>query len=399
MTGRTHSELLTHARDLDAQDPLAHARARFVLPSGVVYLDGNSLGAQPVAVVPAIADVLHRQWATDLIASWDRNQWWDAPERIGRTLAPLVGAASESVIVGDSTTVNLFKLGVGGMRLRPRRRRILIDDTTFPTNGYALESAAELLGLQAERVHPDALTGALSDDVALVMLNHVDYRLGTLRDMASLTESIRAVGALSLWDVCHSAGIMPIDFDALGVDLAVGCTYKYLNGGPGAPAFAYVNARHLPEFVSPLAGWNGHADPFGMEPQFRSAAGIGRLRIGTPDIVSMLAMEAALTAYDGIDLRAARRKTTSLTTLFIDALDAVLPEGAARVITPRSPQLRAGQVSVQHPQAAHLVEALSGRGVITDYRTPDIVRFGFAPLYVRHVDAVTAAQELALCLR
>jgi kynureninase len=387
--------LRSRAEELDAHDPLAHARDRFVLPPGQIYLDGNSLGAQPVTVAPAVADVLQRQWATDLIASWERNAWWDAPERIGETLGRFVGASSGHVVVGDSTTVNLFKLAVGGMRLRPGRRRVLIDATTFPTNGYVIDSAARLMGFETERVHPDALSESLGDDVAVVMLNHVDYRLGTLRDMAPLTQQVQASGALVLWDVCHSAGIMPIAFDDLGIDLGVGCTYKYLNGGPGAPAFAYVNPQHLQAFESPLSGWNGHEDPFGMESEFRAAAGIGRLRVGTPDIVSMLTMEAALAAYDGVDLGDARRKTLGMTSLFIEAFDALLPSGPAEIVTPRDPALRAGQVSVRHADAAGLVATLAERGIITDYRRPDIVRFGFSPLYIRHVDAVEAARTLA----
>jgi kynureninase len=366
-----------------------------VLPPGQIYLDGNSLGAQPASVAPAVNDLLQRQWATDLIASWDRNAWWQAPERIGELLAPFVGSDGAHVVVGDSTTVNLYKLAIGGIRLRPGRRRLLIDSTTFPTNGYVIEAAARLMGIEVERVHPDALVEALGDDVALVMLNHVDYRVGTLRDMAALTQQVHASGALVLWDVCHSAGIMPISFDALGVDLGVGCTYKYLNGGPGAPAFAYVNPQHLDAFESPLAGWNGHDDPFGMESEFRAAPGIGRLRVGTPDIVSMLTMEAAIAAYDGVDLGDARCKTLSTTALFIEAFDALLPAGVAEIVTPRDPALRAGQVSVRHGSAGPLVEALAERGVITDFRRPDIVRFGFSPLYVRHVDAVAAAEALA----
>jgi kynureninase len=391
MDSRALDDLLARAEALDAEDVLSHARDRFVLPDGTIYLDGNSLGAQPATVAPAIADLLNRQWATDLIASWDRNDWWDAPERIGRALAPFVGSLPAHVVVGDSTTVNLFKLAVGGLRLRADRRRVLVDATTFPTNGYVIDSAARLMGVAVERVHPDDLSGALDDDVALVMLNHVDYRLGTLRDMAALTAQVHEVGALTLWDVCHSVGIMPLAFDALGVDLGVGCTYKYLNGGPGAPAFSYVNPRHLDAFDSPLAGWNGHADPFAMEPTFHRAEGIGRLRVGTPDIMSMLTMEAALKAYDDIDLGDARRKTLSTTSVFMEAADALLPEGVVEIVTPRDPALRAGQVSMRHPEAARLVEVLGERGVIADFRRPDIVRFGFSPLYVRHVDAVHAA--------
>lgn len=395
MTPLTATDLISRAEALDAVDPLAHARDRFDLPLGVVYLDGNSLGAKPVTVGPAVADVLDRQWGTDLIASWTRNDWWQAPERFGERIAPMVGAAPGQVVVADSTTVNVFKQAVGGLRLRPGRSRIVADASTFPTNAYVVESAAELMGHTVHWVDPEGLGEVLDDDVALVMMNHVDYRMGTLRDMPALTTQAHACGALVQWDVCHSVGIMPIAFDALGVDLAVGCTYKYLNGGPGAPAFSYVNTQHIPAFAQPLSGWNGHADPFAMETSYRPDEGISRMRVGTPDIVSLLTAEAALEAFNGVDLGLARAKTQSLTELFIAAVDALVPSGVVEIVTPRDPVRRAGQVSVAHPEAGNLVEALARRGVITDFRRPDIVRFGFAPLYVRHGDAVTAALALA----
>jgi len=397
-SGRTTIEDLREAASrLDAHDPLAEARSRFVLPEGEIYLDGNSLGACPVSVGARVEDVLTRQWAQRLIRSWDEG-WWEAPQRIGDRIAGLVGAAPGQVVVGDSTSVNIFKLTIAGARMRPGRTRLVVDATTFPTNGYVIESGARLLGLDVTRADPQHLADALGEDVALVMMNHVDYRTGELWDMSGMTQQIHACGAVALWDVCHSVGIYPLQFDELGLELAVGCTYKYLNGGPGAPAFMYVRADLQPAFDQPLTGWHGHAEPFGMQPDYQPAEGIVRGRVGTPPLISMFALDAALDAYNGISMIDARAKTESLTTLYIDSLDALVPAGVIRIVTPRDPGRRAGQVSVAHPRARDLVKELASIGVITDFREPDIVRHGFAPLYVSHSDVVEAVQALAALL-
>jgi kynureninase len=387
--------LRRRAAALDAADPLAFARERFVLPPGTVYLDGNSLGALPHGVAEAVEHVVRGQWGHDLIASWTRNDWWELPERVGDRIGGLIGAEPGQVVVGDSTSVNLFKAMVAGARLRPDRDVIVGDATTFPTNGYLLQQAARMLGLEVRLVAPDALRTVLDERVAVVMLNHLDYRIGTLHDLPGLTAAIHDAGAVAVWDVCHTAGIHPIGADALGLDLIVGCGYKYLNGGPGAPSFIYAARRHHAALDQPLTGWNGHADPFGMETGYRPAEGIARLRVGTPDIVSMAALDAALSAYDGIAPDDARRKALSVTELFIEAVDALVPSSSgARIVTPRDPERRGGQISVEHPQAERIVERLAARGVVTDHRRPGIVRFGFSPLYIGHGDAVAAAYAL-----
>jgi kynureninase len=390
------ASLRERAAEFDAIDPLARCRELFALPDGVIYLDGNSLGACPASVGASLDDVIRRQWAERLIRSWDEG-WWETPERVGARIAPLVGAEPGEVVVGDSTSVNIFKLAIAGARMKPGRTRVVVDASTFPTNGYIIESAARLLGLVVTKADPRSLGDVLGDDVAFVMMNHVDYRTGELWDMASLTTMTHDSGALAFWDVCHSVGIYPLEFDSLGVDLAAGCTYKYLNGGPGAPAFLYVRAELQSEFDQPLTGWHGHADPFAMSPEYAPAGGILRGRVGTPPLISMLALDAALDAYDGVSLTAARAKTETLTTLYIDSVDALL-DNDVEIITPRNPHHRAGQVSVAHPRAKELVKELSNVGVLADFREPNIVRQGFSPLYISHADAVRAAEALALVL-
>lgn len=388
-------ELLARAADLDARSPLAGRRNLFDLPEGVVYLDGNSLGALPACVRDVVDDVIERQWGERLIRSWNESDWWGAPTRVGDAVGRLVGAAPGQVVVTDSTSVNLFKAIVGAARLRPGRRVVLTDPDSFPTDLYMTESAARLAGLEVRRVHPSRAVDAIAaagDDLAVAAYSSVDYRTGEKWDLVALTEAAHAVGALACWDLCHSAGAMEVGLDAGGADLAVGCGYKYLNGGPGAPAFLYVAARHQDDFDQPLTGWQGHAHPFAMTADYEPAPGVSRGRVGTPPLLSVLALEAALTAYDGLDMAAVRAQSLSVTATFIEALDALgvdLP-----LATPREDDRRGSQVSLRHPQGYAVVQALIARGVIGDFREPDIVRLGFAPLYVTHVDAVRAAMHV-----
>lgn len=391
------SDLAARAEALDAADPLGKLRDRFTLPEGVVYLDGNSLGALPTGVAARLADVVTEQWGTRLIRSWTEGEanWWNAPERIGDRIAPLVGAAAGQVVVGDSTSVNLFKALVGAARLAtPGRTELLVDAATFPTDGYIAESAARMTGLRVVPVDPAAAAAAMGPDTAVVLLNHADYRTGRLHDLPALTAAAHAAGALVLWDLCHTAGALPVGLDAHAVDLAVGCTYKYLNGGPGAPAYLYVAARHQAAFDSPLPGWNGHVDPFAMTPSFEAAQGVARGRVGTPDILSMLALEAALDAWDGVAVEEVRAKSLALTDFFLDCVAAYVPAGKVELVTPVEHGQRASQVSLRAENADGVMRELISRGVIGDFRAPDVLRFGFTPLYVGFADAERAARTL-----
>ncbi|MFD6939162.1 kynureninase [Streptomyces goshikiensis] len=387
--------LRQRAAHLDTTDDLAKLRDRFALPEGLVYLDGNSLGALPAGVAAVTADVVHRQWGELLIRSWDESNWWTAPERIGDKLSPLIGAAPGQTVVGDSTSVNLFKALVGAARLAPPgRTRMLVDANTFPTDGYIAASAARMTGLRVVPVDPATAAEEMDKDTAVVLLNHVDYRTGRLHDLPALTRAARAAGAITVWDLCHSAGALPVGLDEHQVDLAVGCTYKYLNGGPGSPAYLYIAARHQAAFDSPLPGWNGHAEPFAMTPGYTPADGAVRGRVGTPDILSMLALEAALDAWDGVSVEQVRAKSLALTDFFLECVAAYVPEGRVRSVTPAEHAHRGSQVSLRTENAAEIMRELIARGVVGDFRAPDVLRFGFTPLYVGFADVERAARTL-----
>ncbi|MCX4994975.1 kynureninase [Streptomyces longwoodensis] len=388
------SDLARRAEKLDAADELAAKRAEFELDD-TVYLDGNSLGALPAAVPGRVEDVVRRQWGRLRIRSWDESGWWTAPERIGDRIAPLVGAAPGQIVVGDSTSVNVFKALVAAVRMAgPGRDEIVVDSSTFPTDGYIAESAARMTGCALRTVLPAELPGALGARTAAVLVNHVDYRTGRLHDLPSLTAAVHAAGALAVWDLCHSAGALPVGLDEHGVDLAVGCTYKYLNGGPGAPAYLYVRRELQDRFDSPLPGWNSHVNPFGMSPAYEPAPGALRGRVGTPDILSLLALEAALEVWEGVPVEAVRAKSLALTDFFLECVTAYVPPGAVECLTPLAHAERGSQVALRCADAGDVMERLIDRGVVGDFRHPDVLRFGFTPLYVGFADVERAARVL-----
>ena len=384
---------------LDAEDELAFLREEFALPPGVVYLDGNSLGALPRAAAARVRDVVEREWGEGLIRSWNTHGWIDLPARVAALLAPLVGAAADEVAVADSTSVNLFKLLAGALRLRPGRHVILSEAENFPTDLYVAQGLSALLEGVVLRVVPRAgLARGLDEDVAVLMLTHVDFRTGEVHDMAEWTRAAHRVGALALWDLAHSAGALPLDLAGCEADLAVGCGYKYLNGGPGAPAFAFVARCHHGGFETPLTGWMGHAEPFAFDPRYRPAAGIARLLCGTPPILSLAALECGLHTISRGGVARLRRKSKALTDLFVRLVEQECPACGLVLISPRDAERRGSQVALRHPEGYAIVQALIARGVIADFRTPDVLRFGFAPAYLRFTDVWDAVAALRAVL-
>ncbi len=382
------------AAELDREDDLAYARDRFFIPDGVVYLDGNSLGALPSGAPAAVAGVMTEQWGQDLITSWGKHDWWGRPAAIGDRIGALIGAAAGQVMCGDSTSVQLFQTLVAACRLRPGRTRILTDGAGFPTDQYLADSVADLLGLTVTRLHPSRLADELDDQVAVVSFSQVDYRTGELFDLNSVTAQTHRAGALMLWDLCHSAGALPIELDAVDADLAVGCTYKYLNGGPGSPGFVYIAARLHESIRLPLTGWQGHRDPFAMNERYEPAASIEQARIGTPPLLSMSALAAALDAFDGVSLAAVRAKSLAMTSFVLDFVTSELASHGVSAVTPAEPSQRGSHVSLRMAGAYEVCQALIERGVIGDFREPDLLRLGFTPLYLRFADILAGLDAL-----
>jgi kynureninase len=382
---------------LDAADPLAEFRDAFDLPDGLIYLCGNSLGPPPREAGERLTRVTTGQWGAHLVRGWTEDGWVDLPRRVGDKVARLIGAEPGEVAIADSTSVNLFKLLAAACDLRPGRTAILSQADNFPTDLYIAQGLAGLSGdrLQLRTVPADAIAAAIDDDTAVVMLSHVDYRSGALLDMAALTAAAHAKGALALWDVAHSAGALPVDLNGANADFAVGCGYKYLNGGPGAPAFLFVAERHQAEARSPLTGWMGHAAPFEFSPDYRPAEGIIRFLCGTPVVLGIAAMEAGIDLALTVDPAALRQKSQALGDLIIARVDALCTDGELAVASPRSAAARGSQVCLTHPNGYAVMQALIERGVIGDFRAPDIMRFGFAPLYLRYADIAEAARILA----
>ena len=381
------------ARKLDASNPLAFARERFRLPEGVIYLDGNSLGAMPVAAPIALSEAAGRQWGDDLIASWNKHKWIDWPTRIAGRLAPIVGARPDELLIADSTSVCLFKLLGAAARARPGRKTILTQQQNFPTDLYVAQGLCDLLGLQLKFVPADEVVGALDDDTAVVTLTHVDYRSAAFHDIRAINDAAHAAGALTVWDLSHSAGAIELDLDGTGCDLAVGCGYKYLNGGPGAPAFIYVAARLQEELRSPLQGWMGHAEPFAFLDDYRPAEGMLKFLTGTPSILALAALDAGLATFEGVSMRDLAAKSRSLSQRFIDEVEARCGNEVA-LASPRDANARGSHVVFAHESGYAVMQALIARGVIGDFRAPDLMRFGFAPLYNTHAEVVRAAEIL-----
>ena len=378
---------------LDRADPLADRRALFDLPEGVIYLDGNSLGALPRAAAAQVAATVGEAWGRGLIRSWNDAGWIDLPQRVGAKIAPLIGAGADEVICADSTSVNIFKLAAGALAMRPGRRVIVSEPGNFPTDLYVLQGLAEMLGnVEIRLAPPEQLGEALREDVALLLLTHAHYKTGRLHDMAGMTARAHEVGALGLWDLSHSAGAMPVDLNAAQVDLAVGCGYKFLNGGPGAPAYAFVARRHHRVFRSPLAGWMGHARPFDFADDYAPGEGMAGLLCGTPAVLGLAALDGALSVFGGVDLGVLRAKAIELGDLFLRLADQRLP--GFEIACSRNAGDRGSQISLRHPQAYPIMQALIAEGVVGDFRAPDILRFGMTPLYVGYADIWDAVDRL-----
>ena len=393
----------------DRTDPLAPFRDRFYLPEGLFYFDGNSLGPLPRTVRERVAKVVEQEWGEDLIRSWNTHDWIDLPRTVAAKIAPLVGAEADEVAVTDSTSVNLFKVLAAALELRPGRRVILSEREQFPTDLYMAQGLAGLLAKGHDpRLVPAGSIGKtleeIGDEVAVVCLSHVQFKHGHLLDMAAITRAAHERGALAIWDLSHSGGALPVELDAAGADFAVGCGYKFLNGGPGAPAYVYVARRHHAAARSPLAGWFGHAAPFAFDLDYRPAPGVGRFLCGTPPILSLAALDAALDAFADVDLDAVRRKSIELGNLFLELVEARCGEelgdtNGLTIACPRDGERRGSQVSLAHPEGYAIVQALLDRGVIPDFRAPNVLRFGLTPLYLRYVDVWDAVEILAEILR
>jgi len=390
--------LQDQAARLDRDDPLRAMRDAFALPQDRVYLDGNSLGALPHCVTERVNEVVEQQWGRDLITSWNLHDWVNLPINVGEKIAPLIGSMPGQVVCCDSISVNLFKLLATALALRSPRRVVLTCAGDFPTDAYMGQGLQSLLGnerCELRSVGAGDLADALDDSVAVLMMTEIDFRSGTRHDMRRLTAAAHDCGALALWDLAHSAGAVPVALDDCNVDMAVGCGYKFLNGGPGAPAFIYLAERHQNQVEQPLAGWFGHAAPFAFDEDYRAAPGVASYQAGTPGVIGMQALDAALDLFTGVDLSVLRRKSLALTGFFLQGVadDASLTE--MQVLTPGEDVRRGSQVSLRHPDAFAISQWLIAHGIIVDFRDPDIVRFGFAPMYNSFSDAATALERLS----
>jgi len=390
-----------HCVAADREDPLAGFKERFELPPGVLYLDGNSLGVLPRTAMARATQIITEEWGHYLIRSWNSAGWFDLPARLGDKLGRLVGAQAGELVVTDTTSLNIFKTLAAALRIQqtrqPGRRVIVSERDNFPTDLYMVQGLIELLQQGYELRLTDEhlpLAQALDDSVAVVLLSHVNYRSGFLHDMANVTAQVHACGALVIWDLAHSAGALPVDLDQAKADFAVGCTYKYLNGGPGAPAFIWVAPEHVQDFRQPLSGWWGHQRPFDMDPAYTPANGIRRYLCGTQPIISLALVECGLDVALDAGMEAVRQKSLALAELFIQLVEQHCAGHPLTLATPREHALRGSHVSFRHPEGHAIIQALIARGVIGDYREPELLRFGLTPLYLGYADIWDAAMAL-----
>lgn len=371
----------------------------FDLPSDVIYLDGNSLGPLPKAAKARVAEMMQNEWGAQLIKGWNVSGWMAQPSRIGNSIGRLIGAPESTVVIGDTLSIKVYQAVAAAIKLRPDRRIILSDSGNFPTDLYMVEGLIKALdqGYELRVVAPEEIANSINDTIAVVMLTEVDYRTGRKHDMAAITERVHDAGAVMVWDLAHSAGAVPVDLAGCDCEFAVGCTYKYLNGGPGAPAFIYVR-KDLADAVEPaLAGWLGHDSPFDFDLNYRPAPGIERMRVGTPPVIQMAVLEAALAVWESVDMSEIRSASVALQETFIQQVEARVPE--LTLASPRDSALRGSQVSFAFENGYAAMQALIGRGVIGDFRAPDIMRFGFTPLYIDEADVIAAVDHIEAVMK
>lgn len=374
-------------------------RRLFELPEGIVYLDGNSLGPLPKAVPERLERTMRQEWGEMLITGWNHAEWMEMPRRLGDRIARLIGAAPGTVVWGDTLSVKVYQALASALEMRPDRRVILSDRGNFPSDLYMAQGLVRMLGRNHELrvVEPEEVELAMDDDLAVLMLTEIDYRTGRRHDMSALTEKAHGLGGLAVWDLAHSAGALPVDVTAGQADFAVGCTYKYLNSGPGGPAFIYVAPEHVDLAQPALSGWLGHETPFDFDLDYRAGAGIERMRVGTPPILQLAALDAALDVWDNVDINDLRARSIELSELFISQVEASCPD--LTLASPRDPERRGSQVSFRFEHGYAAMQALIAEGVIGDFRAPDIMRFGLTPLYLSPDDIVRAADILAVIMK
>jgi len=373
----------------------AATKALFHLPDGMIYLDGNSLGPMPKSTAARVAQTVNDEWGEMLITGWNKAGWMAQPEALADRIGRLIGAEAGHVVLGDTLSIKVYQALAAALDLTPTRSVILSDTGNFPSDLYMAEGLIGSLGRGHElrTVAPEAVMDALSEDIAVLMLTQVDYRTGRLHDMAALTKAAQAKGIITVWDLAHTAGALPVDLAGCGADFAVGCSYKYLNGGPGAPAFIYVAPRHIETTKPALSGWLGHDAPFAFDLNYRAGAGISRMRVGTPPVLQMAALDAAMDIWDNVDMQALRSRALALSEILIAGLEAACPD--LRLASPRDPEMRGSQVSFHHPDGYAVMQALIAQGVIGDFRAPDIIRFGITPLFIDENDIGRAIDILA----